>query len=172
MTLAGDGSPYENGGSPYGKRICRCQEKRCDCKRCFSDPEADWSWDNSHNVWFYGYTGYDITAAGSRHDLPPIYIDMGQASRHDSVMGLCCLDEIRRLYPEIKFKRFLGDAAHNAYPYYKLLKFWRIKPFIDLNKRRGSAIDGLEVDGLGIPVCKLGVRMVNWDYVRNRHSIK
>lgn len=86
MTIAGDGSPYESGGSPHGKKICKCEGRR-DCERRFSDPEADWGWDGSHSVWFYGYTGYDITAAGSRHDLP-IYIGMGQASRHDSVMGL------------------------------------------------------------------------------------
>jgi hypothetical protein len=85
MTIAGDGSPYESGSSPYGKKFCQCKEK-CDCKRRFSDPEADWGWNSSHNVWFYGYTGYDITAAGSKHDLP-IYIGMGQASRHDSVMA-------------------------------------------------------------------------------------
>jgi hypothetical protein len=170
MTIAGDGSPYESGGSPFGKKICKCQE-RCDCERRFSDPEADWGWDSHRNVWYYGYTAYDITAAGSKHDLP-IYIGMGQASRHDAVMGLRCLDDCRRLYPEINFTRFLGDSAHDAYPYYELLKFWQIEPFIDLNRRRGSAIDGLEVDDLGIPVCALGVQMVNWGYVKDRHSIK
>ena len=36
MTIAGDGSIYETGGSPHGKKICKCEE-RCDCKRRFSD---------------------------------------------------------------------------------------------------------------------------------------
>ncbi|NLY36006.1 MAG: hypothetical protein GX046_02090 [Tissierellia bacterium] len=36
MTIAGDGSIYESGGSPHGKKICKCEE-RCDCKRRFSD---------------------------------------------------------------------------------------------------------------------------------------
>jgi hypothetical protein len=136
LAISGDSSPYESGGSPYGKKLCQCKEK-CDCKRRFSDPKADWGWGSSHNVWFYGYTGYDTTAAGSKHDLP-IYIGMGQASRHDSVMGLRCLDDCRRLYPDITVTRFLGDSAHNAYPYYELLKFWQIEPFIDLNKGRCS----------------------------------
>jgi hypothetical protein len=171
MTIAGDGSPYEGGGSPYGKKICLCQEK-CDCERRFSDPEADWGWDSSHNIWFYGYTGYDITAAGSKHDLP-IYIGMGQASRHDSIMGLRCLDEVRRLYPDLAFTRFLADSAHDAYPYYELLNFWQIEPFIDLNKRRASGSgDGPKVDDLGVPICASGERMVNWGYCKDRCRIK
>lgn len=168
MTIAGDGSPYESGGSPYGKKICKC-EGNCDCGRRFSDPEADWGWDSSHNVWFYGYTGYDITAAGSKHDLP-IYIGMGQASRHDSVMGLRCLDDCRRLYPDLKFKRFLADSAHDAYPYYELLKFWQIEPFIDLNRRRGSGSS--EGPDVGVPVCASGEQMVNWGYCKDRYRIK
>jgi hypothetical protein len=144
-----------------------------DCKRRFSDPEADWGWDSSHNIWFYGYTGYDITAAGSRHDLP-IYTGMGQASRHDSVMGLRCLDEVRMLYPDLTFTRFLADAAHDAYPYYELLNFWQIEPFIDLNRRRGSGsgADGPKIDDQGVPVCASSAKMVNWGYCKDRCRIK
>lgn len=166
MTIAGDGSPYGSGGSPYGKKICKC-EGNCDCERRFSDPEADWGWDSCRNTWFYGYTGYDITAADSKHDLP-IYIGMGQGSRHDSVMGLRCLDDCRRLYPDLKFKRFLADSAHDAYPYYELLKFWQIEPCIALNPRRGSG----KSEGPGVPVCASGQQMVNWGYCRDRYRIK
>ena len=171
MTIAGDGSPYESGGSPYGRKICQCKGK-CDCERRFSDPGADWGFDSSRNVWFYGYTAYDITAAGSKHDLP-ICIGMGQASRHDSVLGLRCLDDCKRLYPEIKFTRFIADSAHDAYPVYELLNFWQIEPFIDLNKRRGSGgSDGPKIDDHGVPVCDLGVQMVNWGYCKDRYRIK
>lgn len=170
MTIAGDGSIYETGGSPHGKKICKCEE-RCDCKRRFSDPEADWGWDSYRKVWVYGHTGYDITAAGSKYDLP-IYIGMGQASRHDSVMALRCLDDLRRLYPDLKFTRFVADAAHDAYPIYELLNFWQIEPFIELNKRRGSKPSREKIDDRGVPICARGERMVYWGYSKKRNRIK
>jgi hypothetical protein len=80
-------------------------------------------------------------------------------------MGLRCLDDCRRLYPDLTVTRFLGDSAHDAYPYYELLKSWQIEPFIDLNKRRCSG-DGPKIDDHGIPLCASGKRMVNWGYAR------
>ena len=172
LTISGDGSLYATGGRPYGKKLCPC-EGTCNCKRRFSDPEANWGWDSYRERWVFGYTAYEITAADSFHDLP-IYIGMGQASRHDSVLGLRALCELRDLYPDFVFQKFIGDAAHDAYPWYELLHSWNIEAFIDLNTRRQDklSLPGFTVDKNGTPVCAGGFPMVYWGYCKGRRRIK
>lgn len=115
-------------------------------------------WDSYREKWVFGYTAYEITAADSFHDLP-IYIGMGQASRHDSVLGLRALGELRDIYPDFVLKKFIGDSAHDAYPWYKLLHTWQIEPFIDLNTRRQGKLflPGFTVNKDGVPICSLVV---------------
>jgi hypothetical protein len=172
LTVSGDGSLYATGGSHYGKKICHGKD-RCGCKRRFSDPEANWGWDSYRERWVFGYTAYELTAADGLHDLP-IYIGIGQASRHDSVLGLRALSETRNLYPDFAFARFIGDSAHDAYPWYELLHTWKIEAFIDLNARRQNQLllPGFAVDKDGIPICAGGFPMVNWGYCASRRRIK
>jgi len=70
-------------------------------------------WDSYRERWVFGYTAYEITAADSFHDLP-IYIGMGQASRHDSVLGLRALCELRDLYPEMLPFQVRKSCLHQA----------------------------------------------------------
>lgn len=172
LAISGDGSLYATGGSPYGKKICQCKEQ-CDCKRRFSDPEANWGWDSYRERWVFGYTVYELTAADSFHDLP-IYIGIGQASRHDSVLGLRALSELRVLYPHFVFAKFIADSAHDAYPWYELLHSWQLEPFIDLNTRKQGklSLPGFTVDKDGSPICAAGFPMVNWGYCASRRRIK
>lgn len=172
LSISGDGSLYVTGGSHYGKKICNCKAK-CNCKRRFSDPEANWGWDSYRERWLFGYTAYELTAADSFHDLP-IYIGMGQASRHDSVLGLRALSEARDIYPDFVFARFIGDSAHDAYPWYELLHSFNIEAFIDLNDRKKNqlSLPGFTVDKNGIPICASGFLMVNWGYCASRRRTK
>ncbi|HBY04448.1 MAG TPA: hypothetical protein DEH07_07935, partial [Desulfotomaculum sp.] len=48
----------------------------------------------------------------------------------NSVLGLRALCELRDLYPFV-FQKFIGDSAHDAYPWYELLHTWEIEAFID-----------------------------------------
>jgi len=87
LAVAGDGAPLLTGASPYGKRICDCRSKgiyRCNCKRVFTDPHANWGWDSYHEQRFYGHTLFSITSADSKKDLP-LYLRLVQGSRNDSV---------------------------------------------------------------------------------------
>ncbi|MFA5384266.1 MAG: transposase [Eubacteriales bacterium] len=113
-----------------------------------------------------------MTAADNFNDLP-IYIGMGQASRHDSVLGLRALCELRDLYPFV-FEKFIGDSAHDAYPWYELLHSWKIEAFIDLNTRRQGklTLPGFTVDNDGTPICAGGFPMVYWGYCEGRRRIK
>lgn len=87
VAVAADGAPLLTGANPYGKKLCECHSKgifRCNCKRSFTDPNANWGWDSYHEQWFYGHTLYSITSANSPNDLP-LLLNLVQASRHDSV---------------------------------------------------------------------------------------
>lgn len=68
-----------------------------------------------------GNTLFNVTASDSPYDLP-ITIKMVQASRHDSITTIFALQDIQRLYPQLRFKNFIVDGAMNNYPTYDLLK--------------------------------------------------
>src|SRR5690606_2994185 len=51
MGAAIDGAPLETGASPYGKRICECHIRPCDCHRRIQDGNATWGWDSFHKKW-------------------------------------------------------------------------------------------------------------------------
>jgi hypothetical protein len=80
---------------------------------------------------------------------------MGQASRHDSVLGLRALCELKDLYPFV-FQKFIGDSAHDAYPWYELLHSWKSEALIDLNARRQGKffLPGFAINKNGTPILK------------------
>ncbi len=75
VDVSGDGACIETGASSYGKKVCKCHESgihKCTCDRRFSDPSANWGWDSHNERYFYGYTGYFISAYNRdlKIDLP------------------------------------------------------------------------------------------------------
>ena len=135
FSFAMDGSCYNSGASHFGVKICECRSNgiyNCKCPRRYSDPDARWGWDSYHEQYFYGDTLFSTTASDSPYDLP-IYLRIAQAPRHDSVLTMFALSEVRKLYPCITFKNFLADGAMDNYPTYKLLSKWGMIPFIPLD---------------------------------------
>jgi len=175
LIVSGDGTCIESNSSPYGHKICNC-ESRCDCPRCFADPEANWGWDSYHERWFYGHTAYLLSVHNEDKKLDlPIYIKFVEAQRNDSVSLIASLAHARYLYRDIlHFDSLLADSAHDNYPTFNLLKQWRIKPFIDLNNRSDNKIqaDGVYLSKNGIPICADGHEMLNWGLEWKKYRIK
>lgn len=67
------------------------------------------------------------------------------------------------------------DSAHDNYPTYRLCGKWKIRPFIDLNEKRGrpaSIPDAITIDSDGTPICQAGYRMVYWGFCSGRSRCK
>lgn len=132
LSAAADGTPFYSGASHYGKKVCDCKSKGiydCKCPRCYPDPDARWGWDSYREQYFYGDILFNITASDSPNDLP-IYLRNAQASRHDSILAIFAISEVRKLYPEICIRNFIADGAMDNYPTYELMYSWNILPFM------------------------------------------
>jgi len=179
LTISGDGTCINTGGSPFGIKTCDCVSKgiyNCNCNRRFSDPDACHGWDSYHEVWYYGHCGYFLVVYNPNLKLDlPIYLRLVQAQRHDGVTAIVALSEVRKLYPDFNFSKFLGDGAHDNNPTYDLLLAWNIKAIIPLNKKSTGKFkyDALvNVDNDGTPICKCQIPMVFDYYDKVRHRIK
>jgi len=164
FSTAHDGTPFYSGASHYGVKVCDCKSKGiwdCKCPRRYSDPDATWGWDSYREQWFYGDTLFAATASDSPYDLP-IYLRKAQAQRHDSIIAIFVLDEVRKLYPQITFKNYLADGAMDNYPTYKLLEHYGMIPFIPLDSSAKFPDEGLPAgvlcfDDKGNPICMGGI---------------
>ncbi|MBC7320123.1 transposase [bacterium] len=172
--LTSDGAPLESPSNPYGKKLCDCFKngiKHCNCKRHFSDPSANWGWDSYHKRYFFGYTLYTISTNNNHYDLPLHFI-LPQANRHDSVSAVVALSQLKAIYPDYNFSYFIADSAHDNIATYKLCRFYRLNPIIDLNPKNSSKEKIANLDSYGRPICPLGLPMVNWGYNKDRCRIK
>ena len=171
FSIAADGTPFYSGASHYGVKVCDCKAKgiyNCHCPRRYSDPDATWGWDSYREQWFYGDNLFCTTASDSPYDLP-IYLRKAQAQRHDSIIAIFSLDEVRKLYPNIRFKNYIADGAMDNYPTYKLLQHYNMIPFIPLdsdakypNKDLPPGV--LCFDDNGNPICMGGIPYHNCGY--------
>lgn len=173
LSLAGDGTPLPSGANHRGVKVCDCVANgvyNCDCNRRFSDPNARWGWDSYRNHWFYGYSLYTYTAAGTANDLP-VFFAMAQGNRHDSVLAAVSIPNLIPALTGMTVSTLIGDSAHDAIALYRLCLELGINPIIDLNSRNegGSSLPGpIDVTEDGTPLCPLGQSMVNWGYCRDR----
>ncbi len=102
LSIISDGPSVETGGRAYGKFLCDCRKTgnwKCDCKRQFSDPDADYGWDSYREKYYYGRSLNIISASDSPYDLP-IYPKLYRASKHDSVTFISTLHELFYWYPD------------------------------------------------------------------------
>lgn len=176
FAISGNGSIIPAGAGHFGSKICDCKSKgisNCDCPRIFTDLHASWGWDSHNEKWVYGHTLYEITAANSFHNLP-IFLMMPTAKRHDSISGLVALFESLKLYEHtFSFSEFLGDSAHDAYPFYEVLEHFDIEALIDLNPRsKNSSLSMTNFSPDGKPVCRLNRPMINWGYCKSSRRVK
>ena len=179
LTISGDGTCINTGGSPFGIKVCDCVSKgiyNCNCNRKFSDPDARHGWDSYHEVWYYGHCGYFLAVYNPnlKKDLP-IYLRLVQAQRYDGVTAIVALSEVRKLYPMFNFDKFLGDGAHDNNPTYDLLHAWNMKAIIPLNKKGTGNFKykpPIKVDDNGVPICIGEIPMIYDYYDKVRHRIK
>jgi hypothetical protein len=164
FSTAMDGSCYYSGASHSGVKVCNCRKKGiydCKCKRRYSDPDARWGWDSYRERYFFGDTLFTATASDSPYDLP-VYLRIAQAQRHDSILTIFALSEIRKLYPDFKFKNLIADGAMDNYATYRLLHKWRMIPFIPLDSDTRTDLKSpppgvLCFDDKGRPICPGGI---------------
>ena len=173
MILAGDGSPFDSCSSPFGVPVCDCRRKgiyQCDCPRRYSDVYANWGYDSSRNVYFWGRNLYTLSCVNGASELP-VYLRFGQGSRHDSVLLAFSMVEASHLFAKsgLYSSIFVGDSAHDARALYTLLAEYGVKPVIDLNHKPASTTP---LNEQGIPLCPKGFLMQYWGFEEKRCRFK
>jgi len=173
MILVGDGSPFESCSNPYGIPVCGCRTKgiyKCDCPRRYSDVYANWGYDSSRNVYFWGRNLYTLSCVNSEAELP-VFLRFGQGSRHDSVLFAFSVVEAWPLFSKVglSVSVFIGDSAHDANALYALLDDYGCKTVIELKNKPSSFIPLSEQ---GIPLCPKGFLMQYWGFDRKKGRFK
>ena len=174
LTVSGDGTAVHTHASPFGKSL-PSTDKDARMKH-FSDPDADWGWDSDIDKYYFGYTLYHLSCYNEtiKTDLP-LCLRFFSARRHDSVSFLLLHEEFRRHCGSLKVQNICLDSAHDNYHTYELMQHYGIRPFIDLNTKRGrpeTLPPELAIDKDGTPLCQDGHRMVFYGYDASRHRLK
>ena len=55
LFVAGDGTKLPVHGNSYGKRVCSCDDKNCDCKRYYNAPDASIGYDAYRDTYIYSH---------------------------------------------------------------------------------------------------------------------
>ena len=103
LFVAGDGTKLKTWSSPYGKKVCSCQD-RCDCKRQLTDFDARWGYDSYAVIsvriilrwecYVYGHSKYELTAYSLNHSIQvPLVVRLQDCNRHDLIVGIASLRE-------------------------------------------------------------------------------
>lgn len=177
LSVAGDGTPVVTSHRMRSSRICFCQKNgisRCNCDRCFSQPDCDIGWDSSRDCWYHGYDLYMLVASDSESD-PPVFPLLNPASKHDSHGFLETFFRMKSFLPDFIVTKLLLDSAHDAMPIYEYCKQENITPFINLNEKRDIKVkykNDFTIGKDGVPVCKEGYRMNHDDCEPSNHRIK
>ena len=86
LFVAGDGTKLPVHGNSYGKKVCSCYVRDCDCKRYYNAPEASIGYDSYRDTYIYSHSLYQMTSCSTDHTLElPAYLLMTTSCRHDSV---------------------------------------------------------------------------------------
>ena len=167
IVAGGDGSPLRTGGSKHGKRLCdHPKRERCGCPKQFSDPDAQWGYDNQRKCFFYGHHFYEISVSSQGHDLPlAIRIDPGNVG--DFTASLYTYE---RLYKNLAalplaITTFVADAGHDAEPIYRYLLDRGATPIIPLKEKapaKHPVRPTVTLSPRGIPTCEAHVELSPW----------
>lgn len=169
ITAGGDGSPLRTGANRHGKRVCEHGFlERCDCPKVYTDPDAEWGWDNHRDEWFFGHHFYEISCSTSGHDLPlALRLDPGNGS--DFTASLRTMEHLRKLLRskglQWGWSHFIADAGHDAEPIHRYLVDRDVKPVIPLKKDARATHPtrpDVRLSKRGVPTCDAGLEMTHW----------
>lgn len=169
VRAAGDGSALVTGASRQGKRVCgHPKTERCECPKRFSDPEAQFGWDEHRKTFFFGHHFYEISVSSEGHDLPlAIRLDPGNAS--DFTASLQTFERLRKdlraTLPELAITTFIADSGHDGEPVYRFLLDRGAAPVIPLKGPAPATHPqrpDLKLSARGVPTCQAGAEMTSW----------
>jgi len=169
LITTGDGSPLPTAADGHGKRVCDCDESaRCDCPRVYSDPDAAWGWDHYREVYYYGYSFYEVSVTSEGRDLP-LTIELNPANESDHTASVKAMDRLHKRLrshaPSFGIDIFIADAGHDSLAEHRFHQSWSVRPVIPLaNKAPASHPSRGEVSlsERGVPLCQAGIEMVPW----------
>lgn len=174
LCISGDGTKLPVHGSCYGKKVCKCDVRNCDCKRFYNAPDACVGYDSHRECYVYGHGLYQLTSFSTNHTAElPVYLLMTQAARHDSVSGSFAMN---RATQRLGIDKGCFDAAHDATAFYQMAdKLWNTEVFIPLNTTNSgnyyqTPIAQISEDG--IPICAEGREMYYSGYCNDRDRQK
>jgi hypothetical protein len=168
LSVSGDGTPLKSGASRHGRRVCDCaKQKRCDCPRRYTDPDANIGWDSHRERFFFGHHLYEIVVCSKKHDLPlALRLDPGSTS--DFVAVLKTVEHLRKSFSDsrlAKLKEVMLDAGHDGEEIYRFLIDHDIFPLIPLKQPAPPfhpTRKDIALSRRGVPQCEAGAEMVLW----------
>lgn len=178
-SLVGDGSIIKAQIDSYGKLACDCRKQgiyNCKHERSYSDPNADWGWDNRDKCLKFGYHYFQWGDSNNHHDLP-IYLQIGPGNLYEPKMALDSITrlgkQIQSYTPDAKIKEVALDAMHDIYATYRYLRYKKIDYAIPLRKKLSNCMElcpGVLCNQDGCPLCPAGAVMVKTSTDKNgRH---
>ena len=99
LFVAGDGTKLPVHGNSYGKRVCNCDSKNCDCKRYYNAPDASIGYDAYRDTYVYSHSLYQLTRVSQSHTYElPTYLLMTTGCRHDSVTASFAMNRMTQRF--------------------------------------------------------------------------
>ena len=117
--LAFDATSIESGAHSFGRKVCACESKRCQCLRYFSDPMALLGRDSYRNCYYFGYSPQAAVVvnpgpAGKSHPLI-VSLALHPANRVDGAAFPDLLVKTQQLYAgSVVLRRVIADAAYDV----------------------------------------------------------
>ena len=174
LFVSGDGTKLPVHGNSYGKRVCSCDDKNCDCKRYYNAPDASIGYDAYRDTYIYSHSLYQLTSVSQSHTYElPTYLMMTTGCRHDSVTGSFAMN---RATQRVDIDKACFDAAHDATAFYQMAHdLWQSEVFIPLNTTNEGnfkQIPMATISPKGIPICAKGHQMYYSGHCKDRDRQK
>ena len=156
----------------------------------YTAPDADIGWDSHEEVYFLGFTFYNISWHIGELGLDlPMFVAQRTASQHDALTCVSAVAHMLDVDPALRPAFFCHDSAADAAHIFRWLRHRQIVPVIDWNPRHSSkdpderrpvarSIRGEDgrplefVNERGVPVCARGHEMARDGYDRSKMATK
>ncbi len=169
LITTGDGSPLPTAADGHGKRVCDCEKStRCDCPRVYSDPDAAWGWDHYREVYYFGYSFYEVSVTSEGRDLP-LTIELNPANTSDHTASVKAMDRLhKRLRSHAQsfcIDIFVADAGHDSLAEHRFHRSWSVRPVIPLANKAPATHPSrgeVQLSERGVPMCEAKLEMSPW----------